>query len=89
MTRRRLRESTKGPARRSSTRCTALAISNDGIVYVGDRVNNRIQSFRLDGTFVKEVFIERQTTARFGTGIRRGVFRRQGAALLLRARRDQ
>jgi DNA-binding beta-propeller fold protein YncE len=45
-----------------------LAISNDGIVYVGDRVNNRIQSFRLDGTFLKEVFIERQTTARFGTG---------------------
>jgi len=45
-----------------------IAVSNDGLVYVGDRVNNRIQSFRLDGTFVKEVFIERQTTARFGTG---------------------
>jgi DNA-binding beta-propeller fold protein YncE len=45
-----------------------VAISNDGIVYVGDRVNNRIQSFRLDGTFLKEVFIERQTTAPFGTG---------------------
>jgi hypothetical protein len=45
-----------------------IAVSNDGLVYVGDRVNNRIQSFRLDGTFVKEVFIERKTTARFGTG---------------------
>jgi DNA-binding beta-propeller fold protein YncE len=45
-----------------------VAISNDGIVYVGDRVNNRIQTFRLDGTFLKEVFIERQTTAPFGTG---------------------
>jgi len=45
-----------------------IAVSNDGLVYVGDRVNNRIQSFRLDGTFVKEVFIERQTKARFGTG---------------------
>jgi NHL repeat-containing protein len=45
-----------------------VAVSNDGIVYVGDRVNNRIQSFRLDGKFIKEVFIERQTTARFGTG---------------------
>jgi hypothetical protein len=31
-------------------------------------VNNRIQSFKLDGTFVKEVFIERKTSARFGTG---------------------
>jgi DNA-binding beta-propeller fold protein YncE len=45
-----------------------IAVANDGLVYVGDRVNNRIQSFRLDGTFVKEVFVERQTTARFGTG---------------------
>ena len=41
-----------------------IAISNDGIVYVGDRVNNRIQSFSLDGTFLKEVFIERKTSAR-------------------------
>ena len=45
-----------------------IAVSNDGFVYVGDRVNNRIQSFRLDGTFVNEVFIERKTSARFGTG---------------------
>jgi DNA-binding beta-propeller fold protein YncE len=45
-----------------------IAVSNDGIVYVGDRVNNRIQSFGLDGTFRKEVFIERKTSARFGTG---------------------
>jgi hypothetical protein len=45
-----------------------IAVSNDGIVYVGDRVNNRIQSFQLDGKFIKEVFIERKTTARFGTG---------------------
>jgi hypothetical protein len=45
-----------------------IAVSNDGIVYVGDRVNNRIQAFDLDGTYRTEVFIERQTTARFGTG---------------------
>lgn len=45
-----------------------LAVSNDGIVYVGDRVNNRIQSFRLDGTYLDEVFVERQTSAPFGTG---------------------
>jgi DNA-binding beta-propeller fold protein YncE len=45
-----------------------IAVSNDGIVYVGDRVNNRIQAFRIDGTYLNEVFIERQTTARFGTG---------------------
>ena len=45
-----------------------IAVSKDGIVYVGDRVNNRIQSFQLSGKFLKEVFIQRKTTARFGTG---------------------
>jgi DNA-binding beta-propeller fold protein YncE len=44
-----------------------LRISNDGLVYVGDRVNNRIQVFRLDGTFVKEGYIERKTQAAEGT----------------------
>ena len=36
-------------------------VSNDGFVYVCDRVNDRIQVFRKDGTFVKEVFIDRDT----------------------------
>lgn len=45
-----------------------LRVSNDGMVYVGDRVNNRIQAFRLDGTFVKEVFIARKTSGAEGTG---------------------
>jgi hypothetical protein len=44
-----------------------LRISNDGLVYVGDRVNNRIQVFKLDGTFVKEGYIERKTSAGEGT----------------------
>ncbi len=42
-------------------------VSNDGLVYVGDRVNNRIQVFKLDGTFVKEGYIERKTSASEGT----------------------
>ncbi len=50
------------------TAFAATPIIVDGIVYVGDRVNNRIQAFRLDGTYINEVFIERQTKARFGTG---------------------
>ena len=33
-------------------------VSNDGLVYVCDRVNDRIQVFRKDGTFVKEAFID-------------------------------
>jgi hypothetical protein len=35
--------------------------SNDGMVYVCDRVNDRIQIFKTDGTFVKEVFMETKT----------------------------
>ena len=36
-------------------------VSNDGFVYVCDRVNDRIQVFREDGTFVKEAFIDTHT----------------------------
>ncbi|MGE3579736.1 MAG: hypothetical protein AB7I25_14875 [Vicinamibacterales bacterium] len=31
-----------------------IALSKDGLLYVADRVNNRIQVFKTDGTFVKE-----------------------------------
>ena len=36
-------------------------VSDDGFVYVCDRVNDRIQVFRKDGTFVKEAFIDPHT----------------------------
>ena len=36
-------------------------VSNDGFVYVCDRVNDRIQVFRKDGTFVKETFVDPHT----------------------------
>ncbi len=39
----------------------AVRLSNDGLVYTADRVNNRIQVFNQDGTFVKEGFIATQT----------------------------
>jgi hypothetical protein len=39
----------------------AVRISNDGVVYVCDRTNDRIQVFRKDGRFVKEAFVARQT----------------------------
>jgi len=38
-----------------------ISISRDGLVYVCDRPNNRIQVFRKDGTFVKEQFISKRT----------------------------
>jgi DNA-binding beta-propeller fold protein YncE len=42
-----------------------VRIANDGLVYVCDRTNNRIQVFRKDGTFVKEQFLAKRT---FGSG---------------------
>jgi len=44
---------------RNPVHCADL--SNDGLLYVCDRVNDRVQVFRPDGTFVKEAFVERQT----------------------------
>jgi hypothetical protein len=39
----------------------AVRIARDGLVYVCDRTNNRLQVFRKDGSFVKEAFIARRT----------------------------
>ena len=40
-----------------------VKVANDGLVYVCDRTNNRIQVFKKDGTFVKEWFYEKNTLA--------------------------
>ena len=45
----------------------AVFVSNDDLVYVGDRTNNRLQVLKTDGTFVKEVFIARNTLQAEGT----------------------
>jgi DNA-binding beta-propeller fold protein YncE len=44
---------------RSPVHCAEL--SNDGLVYVCDRPNDRIQVFKADGTFVKEKFVATNT----------------------------
>ena len=44
---------------RSPVHCADL--SNDGLVYVCDRPNNRIQVFTKDGTFVKEAFFAKNS----------------------------
>ena len=36
-------------------------VSRDGFVYVCDRVNDRVQVFRKDGTFVREAFFDKNT----------------------------
>jgi DNA-binding beta-propeller fold protein YncE len=47
-----------------------LAVAHDDTVYVADRVNNRIQAFQADGTFLREGFIARRT---LGSGSTFGV----------------
>jgi DNA-binding beta-propeller fold protein YncE len=41
-------------------------MSNDGLLYICDRGNDRLQVFRPDGTFVKEAFVAPNTLA-FGS----------------------
>ena len=38
----------------------AVRVSNDGLVYVADRSNSRVQVFSLDGEYQAQVFINRQ-----------------------------
>ncbi len=38
-----------------------VALSVDRRLYVADRVNNRVQAFQTDGTFIKEGFVDKAT----------------------------
>jgi hypothetical protein len=49
------------PQRLDPVHCVRIA--NDGLVYVCDRWHNRFQVFRRDGTFLKEVFVDRDVRA--------------------------
>jgi hypothetical protein len=53
------------PAQQFRTPVHCVALAKDGMLYVCDRTNDRIQVFRTDGTFVKETFIAKNT---FGDG---------------------
>jgi DNA-binding beta-propeller fold protein YncE len=49
------------PNFRNPVHCADLSV--DGLVYVCDRLNDRLQVFKSDGTFVKEAFIDKHTRA--------------------------
>ena len=51
------------PSKQFGNPVHCVRLSRDGLIYVCDRVNDRIQVFRKDGTFVKEFFVEVQTLA--------------------------
>jgi hypothetical protein len=42
----------------------ALRVSNDGLVYVADRENRRVQVFTLDGAFVRQLVLQSKPFAR-------------------------
>ena len=49
------------PATQFGNPVHCVRMSNDGLIYVCDRINNRVQIFRKDGAFVSEAFFERAT----------------------------
>ncbi|MCC6392061.1 MAG: hypothetical protein IT167_15785, partial [Bryobacterales bacterium] len=49
------------PAQQFRTPVHCVDLAKDGLLYVCDRTNDRIQVFRTDGKFVKETFIEKNT----------------------------
>ena len=49
------------PSKQFRTPVHGVALANDGLLYVCDRTNDRVQAFKTDGTFIKETFIERNT----------------------------
>ncbi len=55
------RPALEGPPSRHFNTVHGIRVSRDGLVYVADRRNNRVQVFELDGTYVTEVFVERPT----------------------------
>jgi sugar lactone lactonase YvrE len=48
---------------RDFLRISSIAVSKDGMVYVGDRKGNALQVFKKDGTFVKQIEVAAGTTA--------------------------
>jgi hypothetical protein len=49
------------PPKQFGSAVHCLRLGRDNLVYVCDRSNNRFQIFRKDGTFVREVFVAKET----------------------------
>jgi len=51
----------EGPGPQQFNLVHGVRVSADGLVYVADRRNNRMQVFTIDGRFQREIFVERKT----------------------------
>jgi DNA-binding beta-propeller fold protein YncE len=60
--------SADGPGSPQFGNVHSIKISNDGLVYIGDRSNSRIQVFTQDGKFVKQAFVNRTAKNAMTTG---------------------
>ncbi len=56
-------EPASAPSQQFGNPVHCVRIAKDGLVYVCDRMNERIQVFHKDGSFVKEMFVEKNTLA--------------------------
>ena len=73
-----------GPRQQFANPVHCVKIAKDGLVYVCDRTNDRIQVFKKDGSFVKELFIETKTRAN-GSVWELALWPDAGGSLLLNA----
>ena len=77
---------TRQPSKQFRNR-DCVEMSADGLVYVCDRRNNRIQVFRKDGTFVKEALVVEGRRSATGSVWDVALLERSAAAVHLRRRR--
>ncbi len=54
-------DATKPPPKQFGSAVHCLRLPQNGLLYVCDRSNNRFQIFRKDGTYVREVFVAKDT----------------------------
>ena len=78
----------RAPSQQFGNPVHCIRIDKDGLVYVCDRTNNRLQIFRKDGSFVAEQVYEKDD-ARHRLGLRSRILARQGAEIHLYDRRHE
>ena len=78
----------RAPSQQFGNPVHCIRIDKDGLVYVCDRINNRLQVFRKDGSFVVRAGL-REGDARHRLGLRSRVLARRGAEIHLHDRRHE
>jgi hypothetical protein len=64
----------QGPSPQRFDIVHCVRVANDGLVYACDRNHKRFHVFRSDGTFVKEVFVDREVPAPWEWSMAKGAY---------------